>query len=227
MITFDHVTKHYSVRDKALEDISFTIESGEFVSLIGKSGSGKTTLVKLLLGEFRPTSGNIWFNDFDVDAMKSSELQNYRRNIGFVFQDFKLINHKTVYENIAFAMEVAGKTDTEIIEDIPYVLDLVGLTHKANNFPTECSGGEQQRIAIARAIINQPDLLIADEPTGNLDPLATREVIDILKKINELGTTVIMTTHNKSVVDSLNKRVITLESGRIISDNHNGTYTAV
>lgn len=226
MITFDHVTKHYTVRDRALEDISFTITAGEFVSLIGKSGSGKSTLVKLLLGEIRPTSGNIWFNDFDVDAMKSSELQNYRRNIGFVFQDFKLINHKTVYENIAFAMEVAGKTDTEIIEDIPYVLDLVGLTHKANNFPSECSGGEQQRLAIARAIINQPDLLIADEPTGNLDPIATKEVVGILKKINELGTTVIMTTHNKSVVDGLHKRVIALESGRIISDNHNGTYTA-
>ncbi len=225
MITFDHVTKHYTLRDKALEDISFTIESGEFVSLIGKSGSGKTTLVKLLLGEIRPTSGNIWFNDFDVDAMADKERQGYRRNIGFVFQDFKLISHKTVYENIAFAMEVAGKTDAQIIEDIPYVLDLVGLTHKANNFPSECSGGEQQRLAIARAIINQPDLLIADEPTGNLDPVATKEVVSILKKINELGTTVIMTTHNKSVVDSLHKRVITLDSGRIISDTHNGTYT--
>ena len=227
MITFDHVTKHYSVRDKALEDISFTINSGEFVSLIGKSGSGKTTLIKLLLGEIRPTTGNIWFGDFDVDAMANSDRQNYRRTIGFVFQDFKLISHKTVYENIAFAMEVAGKTDTEIIEDIPYVLDLVGLTHKANSFPAECSGGEQQRLAIARAIINQPELLIADEPTGNLDPVATKEIIGILKKINELGTTVIMTTHNKSVVDGLHKRVITLESGRIINDNHNGTYTAL
>lgn len=224
MIEFENVTKHFSDRDRSVENISFKINAGEFVSITGHSGAGKTTIIRLLLGEIRPTVGNIWFHSFDVDAMKSSDRQAYRRRIGTVFQDFKLLPNKTAFENIAFAMEVAGKTSQEILSDVPYALELVGLSHKAHSFPREMSGGEQQRLAIARAIINQPELLIADEPTGNLDPAAADETIAILKKINDLGTTVILTTHNKSIVDSLHKRVITLESGRIIRDEAHGKY---
>jgi len=225
MIELDNVTKHFSDRDRSVESISFKINAGEFVSIIGHSGAGKTTIIRLLLGEIRPTAGNIWFHSFDVDAMKSSDRQAYRRRIGTVFQDFKLLPNKTAYENIAFAMEVAGKPNEEIDSDVPYALDLVGLVHKSHAFPHEMSGGEKQRLAIARAIINQPELLIADEPTGNLDPIATAEIIAILKKINDLGTTVILTTHNKSVVDGLHKRVITLQQGRIIRDEAHGKYT--
>lgn len=224
MIQFENVTKHFSDRDRSIDNISLAITPGEFVSLVGHSGAGKTTIIRLLLGEIRPTSGNIWFNGFDVDAMQVTDRQAYRRRIGTVFQDFKLLPNKTAYENIAFAMEVGGKTDDEIIADVPYVLDLVGLSRKADAFPHEMSGGEKQRLAIARAIINQPELLIADEPTGNLDPVATNDIINILKKINELGTTVLLTTHNKQVVDALGKRVITLEQGRVVSDEQSGKY---
>ena len=224
MIEFENVTKHFSDRDRSVDNISFKINAGEFVSVIGHSGAGKTTIIRLLLGEIRPTAGNIWFHSFDVDAMKSSDRQAYRRRIGTVFQDFKLLPNKTAFENIAFAMEVAGKTTDEILSDVPYALELVGLGHKSQSFPHELSGGEKQRLAIARAIINQPELLIADEPTGNLDPKASTEIIAILKKINDLGTTIILTTHNKSIVDGLHKRVITLENGRIISDEANGKY---
>ncbi len=224
MIQFENVTKHFSDRDRSIDNISLAITPGEFVSLVGHSGAGKTTIIRLLLGEIRPTSGNIWFNGFDVDAMQVTDRQAYRRRIGTVFQDFKLLPNKTAYENIAFAMEVGGKTDDEIIADVPYVLDLVGLSRKADAFPHEMSGGEKQRLAIARAIINQPELLIADEPTGNLDPVATNDIINILKKINELGTTVLLTTHNKQVVDALGKRVVTLEQGRVVSDEQSGKY---
>lgn len=224
MIQFENVTKHFSDRDRSIDNISLAITPGEFVSLVGHSGAGKTTIIRLLLGEIRPTSGNIWFNGFDVDAMQVTDRQAYRRRIGTVFQDFKLLPNKTAYENIAFAMEVGGKTDDEIIADVPYVLDLVGLSRKADAFPHEMSGGEKQRLAIARAIINQPELLIADEPTGNLDPVATNDIINILKKINELGTTVLLTTHNNQVVDALGKRVVTLEQGRVISDESSGKY---
>lgn len=224
MIEFENVTKHFSDRDRSVESISFKINAGEFVSITGHSGAGKTTIIRLLMGEIRPTAGNIWFHNFDVDAMKTSDRQAYRRRIGTVFQDFKLLPNKTAFENVAFAMEVAGKTTDEIISDVPYALELVGLGHKSGSFPHELSGGEKQRLAIARAIINQPELLIADEPTGNLDPKATIEIVNILKKINDLGTTVILTTHNKSIVDGLHKRVITLENGRIVSDQPNGKY---
>ncbi len=224
MIQFENVTKHFSDRDRSIDNNSLAITPGEFVSLVGHSGAGKTTIIRLLLGEIRPTSGNIWFNGFDVDAMQVTDRQAYRRRIGTVFQDFKLLPNKTAYENIAFAMEVGGKTDDEIIADVPYVLDLVGLSRKADAFPHEMSGGEKQRLAIARAIINQPELLIADEPTGNLDPVATNDIINILKKINELGTTVLLTTHNKQVVDALGKRVVTLEQGRVVSDESSGKY---
>jgi cell division transport system ATP-binding protein len=225
MIRFEHVTKHYSDRDRSIEDVNLSIGAGEFVSIVGHSGAGKTTLIKLLLGETKPTSGNIWFDDFDVDALKRSQLPQYRRRIGVVFQDFRLLPNKTAFENVAFAMEAAGKTDDEIISDVPHALDLVGLSHKARSFPHEMSGGERQRLAIARAIINQPEVILADEPTGNLDPQSTYEIVEILKKINDLGTTVILTTHNKGIIDALGKRVITLEKGRIIKDDKHGKFS--
>lgn len=224
MIRFEHVTKHFTDGEVSVEDISFSIHAGEFVSVVGHSGAGKTTLIRLLIGEIKPSEGNIWFDDFDVDALGSDDLSAYRRRIGTVFQEFKLLPNRTAFENVAFAMEAAGKTDDEIVSDVPHALELVGLGHKARAFPHEMSGGERQRLAIARAIINQPEVIIADEPTGNLDPQATYDIVQILKKINDLGTTVIITTHNKGIVDSLGKRVITLEKGRIIRDDKVGKY---
>jgi cell division transport system ATP-binding protein len=225
MIRFEHVTKYFSDEDLSVEDISLTIHAGEFVSIVGHSGAGKTTLIRLLLGEVKPSSGNIWFDDFDVDRLKQSELPGYRRRIGVVFQDFRLLPNKTAFENVAFAMEAAGKTDEEIVSDVPHALELVGLSHKARAFPHEMSGGERQRLAIARAIINQPEVILADEPTGNLDPQSTYEIVEILKKINDLGTTVILTTHNKGIIDALGKRVITIEKGRIIKDDKHGKHS--
>lgn len=224
MIRFEHVTKLFTDGEVSVEDISFSIHAGEFVSLVGHSGAGKTTLIRLLLGEIKPSNGNIWFDDFDVDAISSDELAAYRRRIGVVFQDFKLLPNRTAFENVAFAMEAAGKSDDEIVSDVPHALELVGLGHKARSFPHEMSGGERQRLAIARAIINQPEVIVADEPTGNLDPQATYEIVEILKKINDLGTTVIITTHNKGIVDTLGKRVISLEKGRITRDDKVGKY---
>lgn len=218
------MTKHYTDKDLSITHMDLTIERGEFVCVVGHSGAGKTSLMRLLLAETKPTSGTIFFEDQDISKLKGSDLTGYRRRIGVIFQDYRLLPNKTAYENVAFAMEVAGKTDDEIVTDVPYALELVGLSHKAYDFPHEMSGGEKQRLAIARAIINQPELIIADEPTGNLDPVATAEVISILKKINDLGTTVLLTTHSKSVVDGLGKRVITLDHGRIISDELNGKY---
>ncbi len=224
MIYFDNVSKIYNDESVALEGVNLKIEPGEFVSIVGHSGAGKTTLIKLLLGEERPTEGRVFFEETDVHRLKGNEMTRLRRNIGIIFQDFRLIPRKTVYENVAFAMEAAGRTDEEIRTDVPHALDLVDLTHKAWNFPHELSGGEQQRVAIARAIINQPDLLVADEPTGNLDPRNAYDIIQILKRINDLGTTVILTTHNQGVIDALERRVITVEDGRIIRDDANGTY---
>jgi cell division transport system ATP-binding protein len=225
MIRFEHVTKYFSDRDLSVEDISFSISAGEFVSIVGHSGAGKTTMIRLLLGEVKPTSGNIWFDDFDVDGLTQSELPAYRRRIGVVFQDFRLLPNKTAFENVAFAMEAAGKTDEEIVSDVPHALELVGLSHKARAFPSEMSGGERQRLAIARAIINQPEVILADEPTGNLDPQSTYEIVEILKKINDLGTTVIITTHNKGIIDALGKRVVTIEKGRIVKDDKHGRHS--
>jgi len=226
MIYYDKVSKIYknSHSATALKDISFAVEPKEFVSIVGQSGAGKTTLLKLLIAEDKPTEGRVFFGSVDVNSVPKKELPKLRRRIGVIFQDFRLLPNKTIYENIAFAMEAAGKPDDEIADDVPQVLELVNLSEKSSNFPHELSGGERQRVGIARAIVNQPDVVIADEPTGNLDPLNTWEIIQILRKINELGTTILMATHNKGVIDSLRKRVITIENGRITRDDRDGRY---
>ena len=202
----------------ALDDVTVTIEAGEFVSLVGHSGAGKTTLTKMIVADENPSNGTVFFESINVHKLKNKDLTKLRRRIGVVFQDFKLLPNKTAYENIAFAMEAVGKTDAEIASDVPHVLELVDLSHRLHHFPKQLSGGEQQRLAIARAIINQPELIIADEPTGNLDPINTHEIVQILKKINDLGTTVILATHNRGVIESIGKRVITMENGKIIRD---------
>lgn len=228
MIHFDHVSKEY--RDngngitRALDDITLNINRGEFVSIVGHSGAGKTTLLKMLFAEESPSVGKVYFEERDVHTLPEKEMPTLRRRIGTVFQDFKLLPNKTAYENIAFAMEAAGRTDAEITADVPQALELVDLEDKIWNFPHQLSGGERQRVAIARAIINQPDLLIADEPTGNLDPVNTQDIVNILRKINELGTTILLTTHNKGVIDSLGKRVITMDEGKIARDDNKGRY---
>jgi cell division transport system ATP-binding protein len=224
VIYFDRVTKTYSDGAPAVEDITLSIDPGEFVSIVGHSGAGKTTLLKMLFAEIFPTEGTVYFGSREIAGLSERELLGLRRNIGTIFQDFRLIPTKNVYENVAFAMEVAGKPDEDIQADVPHVLDLVGLSDKLWNFPKQLSGGEQQRVAIARAIVNQPDVLIADEPTGNLDPVNTHDVVEILKKINNLGTTVLLTTHNKSVVDSIGRRVVTLDQGRVVRDDKEGKY---
>ncbi len=224
MIYFDKVTKIHRDGTPSLEDVTISIAPKEFVSIVGHSGAGKTTLLKMLLAEDRPTEGTVFFESVDVHTLPKSSLHHYRRKIGMVFQDFRLIPNKTAYENIAFAMEAAGRAQDEIELDVPHILDLVGLGGKGHHFPNQLSGGEQQRIAIGRAIINQPDVIVADEPTGNLDPVNTYEIMDILKKINELGTTVLITTHNKGVVDSMGRRVVTMDRGRVIRDDQQGQY---
>lgn len=224
MINFQDVSKIYPKDSPALLDINLKIKSGEFVSIVGHSGAGKTTLLKLILAEDKPTKGRVLFEDVDIHKLGRGSLLKLRKRIGMVFQDFKLLSSKTAYENIAFAMEAVGKTDNEIYTDVPHVLDLVDLSDKMDSFPSQMSGGERQRLAIARAIINQPEVIIADEPTGNLDPINTYEVVQILKKINDLGTTVILTTHNRGVVESIGKRVITMEGGRIVRDDKDGKY---
>lgn len=224
MIYFDNVSKSYPDGTKALEGVTLQVKQGEFVSIVGHSGAGKTTLVKLLLGEDHPTQGSVSFDSTNLKKMNSKDMPELRRRIGVIFQDFRLLPNKTAYENVAFAMEVAGKSDEEIANDVPHVLELVDLTKKMWNFPRQLSGGELQRVAIARAIVNQPDLIIADEPTGNLDPINTYEIVQILKKINDMGTTVILTTHNKGVVEALGKRVITMDHGKVIRDDATGKY---
>ncbi|HEX9608727.1 MAG TPA: cell division ATP-binding protein FtsE [Candidatus Paceibacterota bacterium] len=224
MIYFDRVTKMYNGGSIALDGVTFSVEPSEFVSIVGHSGAGKTTLLKMLLAEDSPTEGNVFYESTDIHGLPKHELNKLRQRLGTVFQDFRLLPHKTAYENIAFAMEAAGRTDEEIETDVPHVLDLVDLGNKLWNFPHELSGGEKQRVAIARAIVNQPDVVLADEPTGNLDPIATYEIVQILKKINDLGTTVVLTTHNKGVVDSVGKRVITMDSGKIVRDDAKGRY---
>jgi len=225
MIYFDNVSKVYNdSRSAALQEVTFQVAPKEFVSIVGHSGAGKTTVLKMIIAEDRPTHGTVFFESLDVHRIPRTRLPHYRRKIGTVFQDFKLLPHKTAFENVAFAMEANGRTDTEIGENVPQALALVDLEDKAWNFPHELSGGEKQRVAIARAIVNQPDIIIADEPTGNLDPIATYEVVQILRKINDLGTTVIMTTHNKGVIDEIERRVITMDDGRIVRDDATGKY---
>lgn len=225
MIYFDNVSKVYNGGESvALEGVTFQVAPSEFVSIVGHSGAGKSTLLKMLIAEDAPTTGQVFFESLDVHQIPRTHLPKYRRKIGTVFQDFKLLPHLTAYENIAFAMEASGRSDEEIVENVPQALELVGLEDKVWNFPYELSGGEKQRVAIARAIVNQPDVIIADEPTGNLDPIATYEVVQILKKINDLGTTVVMTTHNKGVIDELGRRVITMDEGRVVRDDAEGKY---
>lgn len=224
MIYFDNVSKVYSQTSVALEDINFAVEQGEFVSIVGQSGAGKTTLLKLLLAEEKPSEGNIFLDSIDINLLPRKDLHVLRKRIGVVFQDYRLLSTKTAYENIAFAMQAAGKTDLEIKTDVPQVLEVVGLIEKSFHFPSELSGGERQRVAIARALINRPDVIVADEPTGNLDPLNVQEIIDLIKKVNHLGTTVILTTHNKDIINSLGRRVITLEKGRVVRDDKEGRY---
>ena len=223
-IVFDNVSKKYNNDYVALDKVSFTVTPKEFVSIVGPSGAGKTTLLKMLLAEEKPTEGKIMLHDIDIHTLSGKDMNFVRRTIGAVFQDFRLLSNKNVYENIAFAMEAAGRPDEEIESDVPHVLELVDLGSKIWNFPSELSGGEKQRVAIARAIVNQPDIIIADEPTGNLDPVNTYDIVQIFKKINDLGTTVVLTTHNKGVIDSIGRRVITMQDGKIVRDDESGKY---
>ena len=208
----------------ALEDVSFRINPGEFVSIVGRSGAGKSTLIKLLIGEEKPTKGRVFFGQYEVNRLRDKDLPALRRHIGIVFQEFRLLPMKNAYENVAFALEVAGRPQSEIDELVPQVMDMVGLSDKLSNFPHELSGGEKQRVAIARAMVHRPEVIIADEPTGNLDPLNTWDVINILLKINELGTTLVLATHDKEIVNQLEKRVITLDRGKVIRDEPKGKY---
>jgi cell division transport system ATP-binding protein len=224
MIEFKNISKVYGKNIWALKNISFRIERGEFVTIVGPSGAGKSTLIRLLICEERPTSGEIYVAGREITHLSRRELPFYRRKIGVIFQDFKLLPQKTVAENVAFALEVSDASPGEIARKVPLILDLVGLSNRMSNKPDELSGGEKQRVSIARALVHTPKILIADEPTGNLDPLSTWEIIELLFKINKRGTTVILATHDKEIVDTLNKRVITIKNGQLVSDQQKGKY---
>jgi cell division transport system ATP-binding protein len=224
MITFKNVTKIYEPETYALKNVSVRIEPGEFVSIVGQSGTGKTTLIRLIIAEEQPTKGRVIIGDWDITNIKQREIPILRRQIGVVFQDFKLLPRKTIFENVAFGMEVAGIDQKRIQQMVPQVLKIVGLEKKQERFPRQISGGEQQRAVIARALVHRPKILVADEPTGNLDSINTQEIINLLRKINEFGTTVVLVTHNREIVNSLRKRVITLDHGVIISDQQSGKY---
>lgn len=224
MVDLINVTKIYETGTHALNGIDMHIDDGEFVFLVGQSGSGKSTIIKLLTGELKPTSGSILVNGYKLESIKRSSIPYLRRTLGVIFQDFRLIENKTVYENVAFAMRVIGASNKEIKKRVPYVLELVGLENKGRRLPNELSGGEQQRVAIARALINNPTMIIADEPTGNLDPARSFEIMLLLEQINALGTTVMVVTHEKSLVDRFTKRVVAIEEGRVISDGMDGYY---
>ncbi len=224
MIILKNITKAYKSDIYALKNVNLHIKPKEFVCIVGRSGTGKTTLVKILTAEERPSKGNIIVGGWDVTFIKPNEIPILRRQMGVVFQDFKLLPKKTVFENIAFALQVCG-TERKIIKDIvPQVIKIVGLNGKEGRYPIQLSGGEQQRVAVARSLVHRPKILLADEPTGNLDSINTKEIIDLLLKINEFGTTVVLVTHNREVVNSINKRVITLDNGSIISDQKIGKY---
>ena len=224
MIEFKNVSKYYPGECAALKEVTFSIKPKEFVSFVGRSGAGKTTLLRLLLKEEDPSEGEVVVDGKNIVTLKHKEIPLFRRKIGVVFQDFKLLPNKTAYENIAFAMEAAGRLEEEIAEDVPQILSLVELVDKADNFPCQLSGGEKQRVAIGRALVHKPDILMADEPTGNLDPLHTWDIIRLLCRINELGTTVILATHDREIINALSKRVISLDKGRLIRDEENGRY---
>lgn len=225
MITFDHVTKYYPTSTRpALDDVSFQIGDGEFVFLIGPSGSGKSTFLELMVREENVTSGDVWFDNFHVNALSGKDINLLRQSIGYVFQDFRLLPRLTVYENVAFALEVIGKSKTRIRRLVPDALELVGLASKSKRMPHELSGGEQQRVAIARAFVNRPRLMLADEPTGNLDPSTADEIMALLSRINRLGTTVVMSTHNVRAVNDMRQRVMELEMGQLVRDEAHGVY---
>ena len=225
MVLMQNVRKVYeSSNTVALDNVSLTIEDGEFVFLVGPSGSGKTTLMKLITGEVRPTSGKVIVNDFDMSTIKRRKLPKMRRTLGVVFQDYRLIENMNVYDNVAFAMRVVGAPNREIRERVPYILELVGLGGREKRMPGELSGGEQQRVGIARALVNSPRMIVADEPTGNLDPVRSLELMLLLEKINEMGTTVVVVTHEKELVNAFSKRVITIDSGEMTGDTSEGEY---
>jgi cell division transport system ATP-binding protein len=224
MIKFEKVTKIYPENNIVLQDISFEIKAGEFVSIVGKSGAGKTTLIRLILGLEMPTYGEVFFDGKNISDLNSEEIQSLRKRIGGIYQDYKLLPTKTVYENVAYIMAVDGKENEEIIEQVPKILEVIGLKEKLENFPNELSGGEQQRLAIARALVNYPDVIIADEPTGNLDPYNSYEVISLLEKINKAGKTIILSTHDREIINKLGKRVITIEDGRMVRDEPKGRF---
>ncbi|KKP67442.1 MAG: Cell division ATP-binding protein FtsE [Candidatus Moranbacteria bacterium GW2011_GWE1_35_17] len=224
IIKFENVKKSYQNKFSALRGISLVIKSGEFVSIVGRSGAGKTTLVKMIYAEGFPDEGRVCYGERSTDEIRGKLLPFYRRNFGTVFQDFKLLSHKTVFENVAYAAEVIGKTDEEINKTVPQILAVFGLLEKGSKYPQQLSGGEQQRVSLARALINRPDVIIADEPTGNLDPASSMEIMKLLLKINSMGTTVILATHDNDIVNMAKRRVITLEAGKIVSDQNPGKY---
>ncbi len=226
MVQMNDVRKIYeSSGTVALDGVNLTIEDGEFVFLVGPSGSGKTTLMKLITGEIRATSGEVMVNNFDMINIKRRKLPKMRRTLGVIFQDYRLIENMTVYDNVAFAMRVVGATAKEIKKRVPYVLELVGLEGREKRLPTELSGGEQQRVAIARALVNEPRMIVADEPTGNLDPVRSLELMLLFEKINDMGTTILVVTHEKELVNAFAKRVITIDNGSIVSDGMDGYYS--
>ena len=224
MIIFNDVVKSYSVGTQALKGINMQIDDGEFVFLVGPSGSGKSTIIKLISGELRPTSGAVHVNGYSLERIRKREVPYMRRTVGVVYQDFRLIDTMTVYENVAFAMRVIGAKNKEIRERVPYVLELVGLENKGHRYPNQISGGEQQRLAIARALVNNPSTIIADEPTGNLDPARAMEIMSLLQEINNLGTTVLVVTHAWDLVESFHKRVVAINEGTVVSDGTEGIF---
>ena len=224
MIKLEHVSKSYTAGIPALNDVSLDIEEGEFVFIVGDSGSGKSTLIKLLLKELEPTEGTITINNKKLNKIKRRQIPKFRRNIGVVFQDFRLLKDRNIYDNVAFAQKVIGESNRSIKKNVPSMLSMVGLAAKYRSYPRQLSGGEQQRVAIARALINEPKILLADEPTGNLDPKNSEDIMELLDDINKRGTTVVVVTHNKDIVNEMRKRVITLKKGVVISDEKQGGY---
>ena len=226
MVQMNDITKVYETSGTvALDSVDLTINEGEFVFLVGPSGSGKTTIMKLITGEIHPSSGRITVNDFDMSRVKRRKLPKMRRTLGVIFQDYRLIENMSVYDNVAFAMRVVGASGKEISKRVPYVLELVGLEGREKRLPNELSGGEQQRVAIARALVNSPRMIVADEPTGNLDPVRSLELMLLFEKINEMGTTILVVTHEKELVNAFSKRVITIDGGNLISDGMDGYYS--